>query len=229
MIKKILFILIIFLGFHTSQIFAQRIMGEAIVGFNLSKVEGDLVNNGIFKFQKPGLNIGLGAIIPINEMFSVNIQMLFSQKGAYKKYSPYSDSAKPYYHTRLDYAEVPLLFSYHDKKGLTLSTGISYSRLVRIKWVEYGNTLSNSINDGYYDLDSFDWIADFKYRIWQNTHINIRYQWGLKSIWSGDDGDLLTTRENKTQSSDQRNSLISVRLIWIFGEKQSQRVRDGIE
>lgn len=229
MIKRVVFILAVFLGLQTSEIFAQRIMGEAIIGFNLSKVEGDLVNNGSLKFQKLGLNIGLGAIIPINEMFSVNIQMLFSQKGAYKKYGPHPDSAKPYYHTKLDYAEVPLLFSYHDKKGLTLSTGFSYSRLVRVNWIVNGRNVSNSINDGYYDLDNVDWIADFKYRVWENAHINLRYQWGLTSIWSGNDEDLLTTRDGTTQSSNQRSSLISLRLIWIFGEKQSQRVRDGIE
>ncbi len=229
MIKKLLFILAIFFGFHTSQLLAQRIMGEAIVGLNLSKVEGDLVNNGSFKFQKPGLNIGVGAIVPINDLFSINIQMLFSQKGAYKKYGTHPDSAMPYYNTKLDYAEVPLLFSYHDKKGLTISTGFSYYRLVRVNWIVNGRTVSNSINDGYYSLNNADWIADFKYRIWKSTHINIRYQYGLTSLWSGEDEDLLTTQEGKVQSSDQRSSLISLRLIWVFCEKQSQQVRDGVE
>ena len=229
MIKKILFILSITFSIFISETYSQRIMGEAIVGFNLSKVEGDLINNGSFKFQKIGLNIGAGAIIPLNDLFSFNIQMLFSQKGAYKKYGPNPDSAKPYYHTRLDYAEVPFLFSYHDKKGLIISTGFSYSRLVRVKWQVNGRTLSNSINDGMYSLDNFDWIADFKYRIWQSAFVNVRYQYGLTSMWSGEDDELLVNKEDHKQSSDQRSSLISVRLIWLFGEKQSKDIREGIE
>lgn len=229
MIKKILFILSITLSVGSTSVYSQRIIGEAILGLNLSKVEGDLINNGSFKFQKPGLNIGAGAIVPINDMFSINIQILFSQKGAYKKYGPHPDSAKPYYHTRLDYAEVPLLFSYHDKKGLVISTGISYSRLVRVKWKVNGRTLSNSINDGYYSLDNFDWIADFKYRVWKSAFINVRYQYGLTSMWSGDDDDLLINKQDQKQSSDQRSSLISVRLIWLFGEKQSQDIRENIK
>jgi len=229
MIKKILFTLGILLSLYSSTAYSQRIMGEAILGLNLTKVEGDLINNGSFKFQKPGLVVGAGAIVPINDLFSVNIQMLFSQKGAYKKYGPHPDSAKPYYHTQLDYAEVPLLFSYHDKKGLIISTGISYSRLVRVKWKVNGRTITNSINDHYYSLDNFDWIADFKYRLWKSAFINVRYQYGLTSMWSGDDEDLLVNREGRTQSSDQRSSLISVRLIWLFGEKQSKDIREGIQ
>ena len=229
MIKKILIIFTLFLGLHSSHLFAQRIIGEAIIGLNMSKVEGDLVNNGSLKFQKQGINIGVGAIIPFNDMFSVNIEMLFSQKGAYKKHGPHPDSAKPYYNTKLDYAEVPLLFSYHDKKGLIISTGFSYSRLVRVKWIVNGRTLSNSLSDGYYSTDNVDWIADFKYRVWKNAHINIRYQWGLTTIWSGKEEDLLTTREGQTQSTDQRNSVLSLRLVWFFGEKQSKDIREGIE
>ena len=226
MIKKILLSFSLIVAIGISQSYAQRIMAEAIIGLNLSKVEGDLVNNGSLKFQKPGLNIGIGAILPFNDMFSLNIQTLFTQKGAYKKYGVHPDSALPYYKTRLDYAEVPILFSYHDKKGLIISTGVSYARLVRVKWVVNGRTVSNSINDGMYSMNNLDWIADFKYRLWQSSYINVRYQYGLTSIWSGDDEDLLTNNLEKTQSSDQRSSMISIRLLWIFGEKQSKQVRN---
>lgn len=204
-------------------------MGEAILGLNMSKVEGDLINNGSLKFQKPGLNIGVGAILPINEKFSVNLQTLFSQKGAYKKLGTHPDSAQPYYKTRLDYAEVPLLFHYHDKNGLSLGTGISYSRLVRAQWIVNGREISNSINDGLFARDNFDWIADFKIRVWKNLQANVRYQYSLSTIWAGDDEDLLTTQAGDTQNTNQRHSLLSFRVIWVFGMEQSRQVREGVE
>lgn len=227
--KKILTVFIILFVLSQAPLMAQRIMGEAILGFNMSKVEGDLVNNGSLKFQKPGLNVGVGAIIPLNDIFSVSLQTLFNQKGAYKNLGVHPDSALPYYKTRLDYAEVPIVFSYHDKNGLSIGTGFSYSRLVRVQWTVNGREISNSVNDGYYSLNTFDWVADFKYKVWQNAHINIRYQYGLSSIWSGDDADLLTTRDGETQSSDQRSSMVSFRLTWVFGAKQSKQVREGVE
>jgi hypothetical protein len=229
MLKKILVLVFAFTTFYSYQAFSQRIMGEAIVGFNMSKVEGDLVNNGSLKFQKQGLNIGVGAIIPVNDIFSINLQTLFSQKGANKKYGPHPDSAMPYYKTRMDYAEVPILFQYHDKNGLTIGTGISYSRLVRIQWTVNGRVISSSTSDGYYARDNFDWIADFKYRVWKNAHINLRYQYGLNSIWSGEDEDLLVTQAGEKQSTDQRHSVFSIRLIWVFGMEQSKDVRNGVE
>lgn len=229
MIKKVLILAIILLTLGSQSGFSQRIMGEAIIGLNMSKVEGDLVNNGSLKFQKPGLVIGAGAIVPVSKIFSLNIQMLFSQKGAYKKYGVHPDSALPYYKTRLDYAEVPLLFYYNDKNGLSIGTGISYSRLVRIQWTVNGREVSNSTSDGYYTRDNFDWIVDFKYRVWKNGHVNIRYQYGLNSIWSGEDDELLITQAGDKQSSDQRNSVLSIRFTWTFGSQQSSNVIDGVD
>jgi len=229
MTKKILFALVLFTGLFSFQSQAQRIMGEAIIGLNMSKIEGDLINNGSLKFQKPGLNIGVGAIIPIGESFSVNIQTIFSQKGAYTKYGINPDSALPYYRTRLDYAEVPLIFHYHDKNGLSIGTGISYSRLVRAQWTLNGKEVSNSISDGLFTRDNFDWLADFKVRVWKNLHANVRYQYGLNSLWSGNEDDLLTTQAGDTQNTDQRHSLISIRAIWVFGMEQSRKVREGVE
>jgi hypothetical protein len=204
-------------------------MGEAILGLNMSKVEGDLVNNGSLKFQKPGLNVGVGALVPINKHFSINIQTLFTQKGAYKKVGVHPDSAMPYYNTKLDYAEVPILFNYHDKKGLTLGTGFSYSRLVRVKWVVNGRTISSSLSDGFYARDNVDWIADFKYKLYKDFQINLRYQYSLTSIWSGPDEDLLVTQDFEKQSTDQRHSLISIRVVWLFGGKQSKEVIEKID
>lgn len=229
MTKKILLILLTILAFTSLKSYSQRIMGEAILGLNMSKIEGDLINNGSLKFQKPGLNIGVGAILPINDRFSINLQTLFSQKGASKKYGVHPDSAQPYYRTRLDYAEIPILFHYHDKNGLSLGTGISYSRLVRAQWTLNGREVSNSISDGLFTTDNFDWIADFKVRVWKNLHANARYQYSLNTIWSGEDEDLLTTQIGNTQNTNQRHSLVSLRVIWIFGMEQSRQVREGVE
>jgi len=227
MIKKVLIAAIIVFTLSSQSGFAQRIMGEAILGLNMSKVEGDLVNNGSLKFQKPGLVAGAGAIVPVSIIFSLNIQMLVSQKGAYKKFGVHPDSALPYYKTRLDYAEVPLLFQYNDKNGLSIGTGISYSRLVRMQWTVNGRVLTNTTSEGYYSRDNFDWIADFKYRVWENAHINVRYQYGLNSIWSGGDEDLLITQQGDKQSSDQRHSILSIRITWLFGSQQSRNVIEG--
>ena len=224
MLKKLLpiFILLIILILNNS-IYAQIIKGEAIVGYNISKVEGDRVNNGIIAFNKIGLNVGLGVLVPLGKNFDINMEVLYTQKGAYRKYGYSPDSATPNYQTKLNYAEVPLLIQYTDRDRITVGTGLAYSRLVDVKWVVNGRTITNNVNDGYYATDNLDWLLDFRLRIWQQLKLNIRYSYGLTSIWSGPDDALLETQAGEMQSSDQRSSMLSFRLIWIFNEKQSAR------
>ena len=223
--RKVFTLIIIFsLSLFYSEIKAQIIQGEAIFGMNLSKVEGDRVNNGLVRFNKPGVNLGLGAIVPIAKNWGVNLEVLFTQKGAYKRKGPYVDSLEPYYKTALNYAEVPVIVQYTDPKGgLTIGTGLSYSRLVGAKWIVNGNTYTKSINDGYFSRDNLDWLMDFRIKLYKQLKLNIRYQYSLTSIWSGPDDALLETLAGEKQSSDQRNSMISIRVIWIFNEAQSKR------
>ncbi len=224
MIKKIFpfIILLLILSFNVN-LNAQIIKGQAIIGQNLSKVEGDRVNNGIIRFNKPGINVGLGVLIPAWGNFDINLEVLYSQKGAYRRHGPNPDSAKPNYLTGLNYAEVPLLIQYTDKERVSIGTGVSYSRLVDANWVVNGRTLSDNVNDGYFSRDNLDWLLDFKIRIWQQLKFNLRYSYSLTSIWSGPDDALLETQAGEVQSSDQRNSMVSFRLIWVFNEQQSKR------
>ncbi len=224
MIKKIFpfIILLLILSFNVN-LNAQIIKGQAIIGQNLSKVEGDRVNNGIIRFNKPGINVGLGVLIPAWGNFDINLEVLYSQKGAYRRNGPNPDSAKPNYLTGLNYAEVPLLIQYTDKERVSIGTGVSYSRLVDANWVVNGRTLSDNVNDGYFSRDNLDWLLDFKIRIWQQLKFNLRYSYSLTSIWSGPDDALLETQAGEVQSSDQRNSMVSFRLIWVFNEQQSKR------
>lgn len=202
---------------------AQIIKGEAIVGYNLSKIEGDRVNNGMLRFNKIGLNLGLGVLIPIYKNFDVNLEVLYTQKGAYRRYGTSPDSALPNYQTKLNYAEIPLLIQYTDKDRITVGTGVAYSRLVDVKWVVNGRTLTNNVNDDYFARDNLDWLLDFRIRLWQQLKLNVRYSYGLTSIWSGPDDALLETQAGELQSSDQRSSMITFRLVWIFNETQSKR------
>ncbi len=202
---------------------AQIIKGEAIAGFNLSKVEGDRVNNGMIRFNKIGINLGLGVLIPVWNNFDINMEVLFNQKGAYRRNGPNPDSAKPNYQTVLNYAEIPLLIQYTDRDRITVGTGLSYSRLVGTKWVVNGRTLSDNPLDGYFSRDNLDWLLDFRFRVYQQLKLNIRYSYSLTSIWSGSDDALLETLAGEKQSADQRSSMISFRLIWIFNERQSKR------
>lgn len=220
MLNKTSTLLLLLFTFAIISVKAQIIQGEIIGGVNFSKVEGDRINNGMFKFNKPGIQVGVGAAIPLGKNFSTSFEILFNQKGAYKRIGQ-PDSAKPMYLTRLNYAEIPLLIQYTDKGKYTFGTGVSYARLVGVKWVVNGKLLSNSINDGYYSLNNFDWIADIKFKIYKQLKLNIRYAYSLNSIWAGTEDQLLETIGHVKQDMKQNNSMVTFRIVWVFNEEKS--------
>lgn len=223
MIKRLLtFFIVSVLFLMGSEVKSQIIKGEVIGGFNLSKIEGDRVNNGIIRFNKPGLVGGLGVQVPTWGNFDISLEVLFTQKGAYRRNGPYPDSV-PSYKTSLNYAEVPVLIQYTDRDRITIGTGLSYSRLVGIKWIKNGIIYSESILDGYFATDNLDWLLDIRFRIYEQLKLNFRYSYSLTSVWSGPEDKLFKTLSGEKQSMDQRNSMVSLRLIWVFNEKQSKR------
>ena len=226
--KLTYFFFIIFLLIITTGVNAQLFQGYALAGINLSKVEGDRINNNMLAFNKPGLNTGLGVALDVGHNFSASMEILFSQKGAYKKNGE-PDSLQPAYLISLNYAEIPLIIHYTDKEKYIFGTGFSYSRLLSLKWIVNGRTLSDKIQDGLYADNNIDWIADFRMNVWKGLKFNFRYAYSLKSIWSGTEDQLLETIGGQKQDMDQRNSMVSVRFIWSFNEKQTKITKEEIK
>jgi hypothetical protein len=89
---------------------AQIIKGEVFFGGNACQVDGD----ECYGFKKFGVHAGAGALIPIFNSSGLNLdvglEVLFNQKGAYKRDSITHNSTFPYaYNLKLNYAEIPLM------------------------------------------------------------------------------------------------------------------------
>lgn len=125
---------------------AQIVKGEVFVGANGAQVDGD----ECYGFRRFGVHAGAGALIPITNWMDIGLEVLFSQKGAYK-----GDSINPHlglytgrYDLHLNYAEIPLMIYLTDKDRYSLGVGVSYGRLVGLKESVYGNPTEISLGDG---------------------------------------------------------------------------------
>lgn len=108
---------------------AQIIKGEVFLGGNACQVDGD----ECFGFKKFGVHAGAGALIPITNFMDVGLEVLFNQKGAYKRNAITSNSTFPYaYNLKLNYAEIPVMIYLTDKDVVSVGLGVSYGRLVGI-------------------------------------------------------------------------------------------------
>lgn len=191
--------------------FAQRINGALIAGGNIAQVDGDEV----FGYKKAGWNTGAAAMIPVGPNSHIQIETLFSQKGAYQKYSPQAGDTTPYYNLRLNYLEVPVLFTYNDRDIVTAGAGFSWARLSNMTEIEHGKKIQWVDKRGAYNRDDFQFVADLRFRLVHNLHFNGRYAYSLKPV-------RIRTYTNIAGSSWNRrqfNNLLTFRLVWIFNEK----------
>ena len=215
MVKRFLLLTLLFVtGIGISEkIFAQHFLGALSMGINLTQVDGDL----FYGYYKIGLNVGPMVAVPFgkNKNWSVSMELLYSQKGSYHRGG--TDSTR--YRLTLDYAEIPVLIHYTDKKLISGGVGFSYGQVLNYKETKnnfydslfrYQNSLSNN------DISV---IADVQIRLWSKLWAGVRYQYSIKS-----NRTVLVTNRNTlprtTYTRYQYNNVISIRLTWVFNQEK---------
>lgn len=189
---------------------AQRILGGLSVGMNLTQVDGD----DLYGFHKVGLNVGPMVAIPFGKKsnWSVSMELLYSQKGSYHHGSV--DSLN--YKLVQDYAEIPVLIHFTDKKIISGGVGFSYGQLINYK--ETHSAFFDSLYKPQTTLSNNDIsvIADLQIRLWYRLWANIRYQYSMKS-----NRTVVVTDPNNPKypdTRDQYNNVITIRLTWMFNQ-----------
>ena len=126
---RILTLLLAFLVATPTLLHAQIIKGELFFGGNACQVDGD----ECYGYKKFGVHAGAGALVPLTSWMDVGLEVLFNQKGAYKRDSITYGSTFPHaYNLKLNYAEIPLMIYLTDKDVVSVGLGVSYGRVVGI-------------------------------------------------------------------------------------------------
>lgn len=212
-IKLIIITVTIFIAINSN---AQRIKGAIIGGFNTTQVDGDEV----YGYHKWGFNVGASAIFPFGKTsnWSIGIETLFTQKGSYENDPNSPDSlGKPYYNLRLNYAEVPVLLMYEDKKTLTFGAGFSWGRLVSVTEIEHGNQTKTTLF-GPYKRDDFSVLFDLRFKLYEGLKFNFRYQYSMIPIRHRIYDVIDNSGIRHTWERYQYNSMLTFRFIYIFNE-----------
>jgi hypothetical protein len=206
----------------SGNLFGQRIKGTLIAGGNLSQVEGDEIKG----WSQLGFVGGVGAIIPFAGNWGVNLETLFSQKGSFQKEQFPDDSLTNEYRLRLNYVEIPLYISYTDKDVMSFGLGGYFSRLVSAREEEHGGNQTPYTETQEFEPNDIGFLVDFKVRIWQRLHLNVRYTQSLVSIRER----IFYPRYTGSSpfKRDQYNQVIALRFVYIFNEGARQApVRDN--
>lgn len=157
---------------------AQHFEGKVILGLNASQIDGD----GLSGFNKPGALFGVAAAFPFNDKFSLEPQLLLSQKGS-KSSNDELDKGYPYIIFRTSYLELPVLLNYQisDAPELHLQGGLSFNYLLSAK-VDNGTNLGFvDVQDSFHQLDLCGQLG-LEYRVASRWGLHIRHSYSLKNM-----------------------------------------------
>lgn len=179
------------------------------LGFNASQMHGD----DLAGFKKFGLNAGIGTHVMFNDKWSASMEILYSMRGA-SSHLIIKDEYTDWRKIRLDYAEVPILFNYHDKDIAIFGLGIALGTKVRYKedLVQNGmpiDTLYNNIPGGDpYKLLDIAGVANVTFLIKNMFGINLRY------LMSFTNTGTIEFPESNLKKKGHIHQVASVRLIY---------------
>lgn len=157
-----------------AQNYEPHFSGAAIFGFNATQVDGD----DMAGYNKLGLNTGFMADYPLNDHFSMSMEILYSQRGTACHNGPNQVCLNGSSKLRMNYAEIPLLLNYHDKTGVSFGAGFSVARLVKTTYF-YQGVLQNSYPAAPYKNFDYELMANGTYMFAPHLGVNVRYSYSF--------------------------------------------------
>ena len=163
----------------------QRFTGTAIIGTNVSQIDGD----NLFGWDKIGLNGGIRLGYGIADKTNLAIEFLYSQRGS----APSISSGSDFQSIDLKYIEIPVLIEYNDwyleeddyyKVGI--EGGLSYGNLFSVN--SSNNLVPNDL-EGYKKND-LSYTIGARYSFTKNIAGVFRYSGTIGTIYKNEDSEI---------------------------------------
>jgi len=166
----------------------QRVFyGGLIAGANFAQVDGDYFAG----YHKIGLNAGGIVYAQLRKHVALSLEILYSQKGSKSNLGePSPNNATIFivkYGISANYAEIPVMINYFDKRRSHFGIGVSYGRLVSSSeniTVADSSTVKNlNFNTLYpFKTNAFDFLAGVELHLVKGLFLNIRFQYSMIPI-----------------------------------------------
>ena len=177
-----------------------RFKAALMAGANASQIDGD----NLVGYHKWGFNGGGRVYAMFNDNLSLSIELLYAQKGSQStKHEVQPDSAV---RVTINYAEIPVMFNYHDQGRAIFGVGVSYARTLNYRYEKGGlNTTDDSPPILNRDIS---FLAELTFTIRKNFGIDFRYNYSLAPIGYN--------QYSKLKNQKMLNGVISLRAMYFF-------------
>jgi len=164
--------------------------GGVLAGASFSQVDGDFYAG----YHKIGLNVGGIAYAQLGKYVAMSMEILYTQRGSrstYPKRAPVSNNFDIWdYSIKTNYAEIPIMINYFDKRKSHFGMGVAYSRLVNGNeyiTIDSGTgPIKIDFGDKYqFRKNNFDLVASAQLHLYKGFFLNVRFQYSLSPIRAG--------------------------------------------
>lgn len=184
--------------------------GGLSAGATFTQVDGD----NFAGYHKIGFTGGGIVYAHVANKLAVSIEILFTQKGSRANKTQISNN-RAYliqkYDIALNYAEVPIMLNYFDKRKSHFGGGISYSQLINAKeTVTTSPTFPSTIDLTQYEFKKYDlnFVLSGNLHLGAGFFLNARFQYSLLPV--------RTNIYREFGRAEQYNNMWVLRVMYLF-------------
>lgn len=184
--------------------------GGLVAGGTFSQVDGD----NFAGYTKAGATVGGVVYAQLVDKLAGSIEILYTQKGARSNKSQFSNNRAfriENYAIDLNYAEVPIMLNYFDRRKSHFGAGVSYSQLISYK--ESATTtpaLPDTLDLDDYPFRKFDlnFLISGSLHLYKGLFLTYRFQYSLIPV--------RTNIYREFGRAEQYNNMHVLRLMYLF-------------
>ena len=189
----------------------QRVFyGGLVGGVNFAQVDGD----NFAGYHKVGINVGGIVYAQLAEHVALSLEILYSQKGSKSDNAIFTNVngqkvVIANYGININYAEIPVMINYFDKRKSHFGIGLSYGQLV--------SGTENLTTDPVIPIDltkypfkksAIDFLAGVQLHLVKGLFLNVRFQYGIIPLRTNIPPDF--------SRATQYNNMFVLRLMYLF-------------
>lgn len=170
--KKVIVFTILLIS--ASSIHAQRFHGGVHGGVIVSQLDGDNLGG----YNKPGLRGGGWVNTPISSMVIIQMELEYIQKGS--KISETQLLSRNYYHSRLEYLQMPVLAKIIMAENITAESGLAAGYLFKATEDKDGGGFLDA--DPSFDQYELSLLIGLNYHFTETLTGNIRFNYSALPV-----------------------------------------------
>jgi len=189
----------------------QRVFyGGLVGGVNFAQVDGD----NFAGYHKVGVNVGGIVYAQLAEHVALSLEILYSQKGSKSDNAIFTNVngqkvVIANYGININYAEIPVMINYFDKRKSHFGIGLSYGQLVSgTETLTTDPVVPIDLTKYPFKKSAIDFLAGVQLHLVKGLFLNVRFQYSIIPLRTNIPPDF--------SRATQYNNMFVLRLMYLF-------------